>query len=86
MPKITTKKEINLEQLDKELNSQGLCGDFNDVENKIITTAEFSKITQSELEAAIKNHIAKPEPQPTIEEKLASVGLTIGDLKTALGI
>ena len=25
-------------------------------------------------------------PEPTIEEKLASVGLTINDLKTALGI
>jgi hypothetical protein len=86
MPKITTKKEINLEQLDKELNCQGLCADFNDVENKIITTAEFSTITQNELEAAIEAHIALPEPELTIEEKLASVGLTIDDLKEALGL
>ena len=27
-----------------------------------------------------------PAPEPTIEEKLASVGLSINDLKTALGI
>lgn len=27
-----------------------------------------------------------PAPEPTIEEKLASVGLSIDDLKTALGI
>ena len=27
-----------------------------------------------------------PAPEPTIEEKLASVGLTINDLKSALGL
>lgn len=27
-----------------------------------------------------------PAPEPTIEEKLASVGLTIDDLKSALGL
>ena len=33
---ITTSKKINLEQLDKELGSKGLCSDFNDPKNKII--------------------------------------------------
>jgi hypothetical protein len=27
-----------------------------------------------------------PDPEPTVEEKLASVGLNLGDLKTALGL
>ena len=31
-----TSKEINLAQLDQELGSQGLCGDFNDPKKKII--------------------------------------------------
>jgi len=31
-------------------------------------------------------HIPKPRPEPTIAEKLASVGLTIDDLKNALGL
>ena len=31
-------------------------------------------------------HIPKPRPEPTIAEKLASVGLTIDDLKDALGL
>jgi len=31
-------------------------------------------------------HIPKPRPEPTIADKLASVGLTIDDLKAALGL
>ena len=86
MPRIITAKEINLIQLDSELGLQGLSADFNDADNKVITTADLSTVTQSELEAAVEAHSALPEPEPTIEEKLASVGLSIADLKTALGI
>lgn len=37
---------------------------------------------------AILDAIANPlpEPEPTVSEKLASVGLTIDDLKAALGL
>ena len=31
-------------------------------------------------------HIPKPRPEPTIEDKLASVGLSLNDLKAALGL
>ena len=31
-------------------------------------------------------HIPKPRPEPTIEDKLASVGLSLTDLKSALGL
>ena len=31
-------------------------------------------------------HIPQPKPEPTIEDKLASVGLTLPDLKAALGL
>ena len=31
-------------------------------------------------------HIPKPRPEPTIEDKLASVGLSLNDLKSALGL
>jgi len=55
-----TSKEINLKQLDEELGSQGLCADFNDAKKKIIIPADNSTITESELEAAIATHIAKP--------------------------
>ena len=81
-----TSKEINLSQLDKELGSQGLIADFNDPDKKLIKPADNSTVTEAELKDAIEAHIALPEPQPTVEEKLASVGLNLGDLKTALGL
>lgn len=42
------------------------------------------KFTKAEIEAAIANPL--PEKEPTVEEKLASVGLNLDDLKTALGL
>ena len=56
----TTSKEINLSQLDQELGGQGLNGDFNDPKKKVIMPAENSTVTEEELEAAIKDHVAKP--------------------------
>ena len=58
-----TSKEINLEQLDQELGSQGLCGNFNDPNNKIIKLADNSIVTEAQLEAAIAAHIAEPTEQ-----------------------
>lgn len=43
---------------------------------------ERPKPTMVEITAAIANPL--PEPEPTIQEKLASVGLSITELKTAL--
>jgi hypothetical protein len=85
MGRVITSKEINLSQLDKELGSQGLSADLNDPANKIIQTADLSTVTQEELESAVNSHIAQPVPQPTIEEKLASVGLSLDELRAALG-
>lgn len=31
-------------------------------------------------------HVPKPRPEPTVAEKLASVGLDLDDLKAALGL
>jgi hypothetical protein len=42
------------------------------------------KKTKAQIEKAIANPL--PDKELTIEQKLASVGLSIGDLKTALGI
>jgi len=81
-----TSKEINLAQLDKELGSKGLNGDFNDPKKKIVVTADGSDVTDEQLQAAIDAHVALPEPEPTISDKLASVGLSIDELKAALGV
>ena len=58
-----TNKAINLLQLDKELGSKGLNGDFNDPENKIILPADGSDVTEAQVEAAIDAHIAEPTEQ-----------------------
>ena len=42
-----------------------------------------TKPTLEEIEQAIANPL--PEPEPTVAEKLASVGLSIEELKAALG-
>lgn len=43
-----------------------------------------TKPTKAEIEQAIANPL--PEIEPTVEQKLASVGLSIDDLKVALGL
>lgn len=85
MIKVT--KKINLSQLDSELNGKGLIASLD--ENKEINAvglADGNDATEAELESAITAHKANPVAQPTIDEKLASVGLSVNDLKAALGI
>ena len=78
-----TSKTINLAQLDQELGGHGLVADFNDEAKKEIKVADESPITESELAAAISTHEAM-FVTPTVIEKLASVGLSIEELKAAL--
>jgi hypothetical protein len=59
----TTSKEINLDQLDKELGSQGLCADFNDPKKKVIIPAEGSTVTEDQLKEGIEAHVAQPTEQ-----------------------
>lgn len=80
-----TSKEINLAQLDQELGGHGLVADFNDPSAKIITVADGSSVTEKHLEEAIKVHTPLYKEQ-SITDKLASVGLSIDDLKAALGL
>lgn len=82
----TTSKEINLAQLDKELGGKGLNGDFTDPKKKLIVPTENSDVTEEELEAAIAAHVALADAEPTVADKLARVGLSVDDIKAALGI
>ena len=85
MIKVT--KKINLTQLDKELNGKGLIAELDD-DKKIIEIglADGNDASEAELEAAIATHKAATIAEPTIAEKLASVGLSIDELKAALGV
>jgi antitoxin component HigA of HigAB toxin-antitoxin module len=81
---LTTTKEINLAQLDAELGAGGLNMDSLNGTNTI--TAIDPKITDAKLQAAVDAHLAQPDPEPTINQKLESVGLSVADLKAALGL
>jgi len=87
----TTSKEINLVQLDQELGGQGLNGDFNDPENKIIKPADNSTITEAQLAAAIASHIAGPTEAQITElnreqglAKLKELGFTDDQISALL--
>jgi hypothetical protein len=81
-----TNKPINLYQLDQELNGKGLNATLDDNKKVIeVTLADNNDATEAQLEAAINAHIAEFK-EPTVEEKLTSVGLNLGDLKAALGL
>ena len=85
MSKVITDKVINLIQLDNELGNQGLSMNEENQNAKVITTADGSSVTQKQLEDAVKNHNAV-FVEPSVVEKLASVGLNLDDLKAALGL
>lgn len=80
-----TNKEINLSQLDAELGSKGLIADLNDLSKKLILPSENSDVTEAQLEVAIAAHVAQLT-EPSVADKLASVGLSVNDLKAALGL
>jgi hypothetical protein len=86
-----TSKEINLYQLDQELGGQGLCSDFSDPKKKVIVTADNSTVTDTELDAAIKNHIAKPTQDQIVKlnreqglAKLKELGFTDDQISALL--
>jgi len=58
-----------------------LSGDDYD---DLVWLSEGNKPTWAQVEAEINN--PTPQPEPTIEDKLASVGLSLPDLKAALGL
>ena len=71
--------EINGEQLKSELN----CAEVYIRDNVLVIGGN---LTQEEAAAGLAAHIPILAPEPTIAEKLASVGLSVDELKTALGL
>jgi hypothetical protein len=87
-----TSKEINLEQLDSELGSQGLVADFNDANSKVIKPADNSTITEAQLESAITAHVAGPTRSQVTQlnreqglAKLKELGFTDAQISALLG-
>ena len=66
----------------KDLGAKEFSFTGENIEDIIwFSDVQFSK---AQIEDALANPL--PEQEPTVEEKLASVGLNLSDLKTALGI
>ena len=80
-------KEFVVDAPNKPLNSliffsETGCNLFTKDEALIVSGCE----TQAEADALIAAHNPPAPKEPTVEEKLASVGLSLDDLKEALGI
>jgi len=78
-------QNLNGTELMAELAAVGLIVDkvfdFSD------GTIGFKTDNESEAAAVVKAHNGTTvAPEPTVEQKLASVGLNLKDLKTALGL
>ncbi len=66
-----------------QLKAELKCDDVYIREDKLIIVGD---LTEAQVAAGLKAHKQQPKIEPTINEKLSSVGLSIDDLKTALGI
>lgn len=56
---------------------------YDDGEGNIVVNAE---ITDADILEAIKNHKIPEVAELTIDQKLANAGITLDELKTALGL
>jgi hypothetical protein len=72
-------KEINTKQLSDELNGVSVSV----LDNQLRFVGDIDEKTAQQ---ALDAHTPIPPKEPTVTEKLASVGLSIDDLKYALGL
>jgi len=87
MIKINNFPEINGEQLRAELLNAGIT--INKSTPYISNNELVIDVLEGNadlVEGIVANHIVKPIEPPTVLEKLSAVGLTVDDLKTALGL
>ena len=71
--------ELNGEQLKMELG----CDEVYIRDNVLVIGGD---VTEAEVLAGIAAHKPIPLAEPSVADKLASVGLTLPDLKAALGL
>ncbi len=80
---VDTTKTINLAQLDEETGGGGLhrttVGDTCEI-------VSLDGVSDADLQTAIDAHVAGPDDTRTVDEKLAQAGLTVDELRSALGL
>jgi hypothetical protein len=88
MIKFNRPKNLNGTELLDELKNAGVTVTDLPMDNgKNGFWLNISEADKTKAEAVVDAHNGTTvAPQPTVEEKLASVGLNLDDLKTALGL
>ena len=90
MATFTTPTNLNGTELRAELNAAGVK--ISDSYNAVIVSGDdlildIAAKDKAKAEAIVSAHNGTTvAPEPTIQEKLATVGLSINDLKAALGL
>ena len=81
-------KNLNGAELLAELNAAGVAitqAPFDDNEGNL--GLEIAESDEAKASAILKKHNGTTiAPEPTLDDKLATVGLTVADLKAALGL
>jgi hypothetical protein len=81
--------ELHGAQLCEELEAVGIIVDKEknpSVDGDGVLWLDIASKDTQKAQDVLNAHIPKPRPEPTVAEKLASVGLSLDDLKTALGL
>lgn len=71
--------ELNGDQLQAETSAESVRVS----ENELLIVSDKTK---AEIAAIVAVHVPVAKPEPTITEKLERVGLSLDDLKAALGL
>jgi hypothetical protein len=71
--------QLNGDQLQKEIGAESV----RVVGDELLIVSDK---TQAAIAAIVAAHVPVAPQQPTIDEKLAMVGLSLDDLKAALGV
>jgi len=86
MIQFTKPQNLNGAELLKELKDAGIVAATPTVDGDLFWL-DLDQKDAAKAEAIVKNHNGTLiAPEPTVQEKLASVGLSLDDLKAALGL
>ena len=89
MIQFTKPEQLNGSQLKDELRAAGVA--ITDDNNAVSTDGEqtlwleIADTDKAKAQEVVANHVGI-DKEPTLEDKLSSVGLSITDLKAALGL
>lgn len=76
-------------QLCDELQAVGIVVDRDKnpyVDGEGVLWLDIDAKDTQKAQNVLNAHVPKPRPEPTVADKLASVGLNLDDLKAALGL